>query len=535
MINCTAQERELFKRSYKKQYFNKLILKRKNGEVISNEKIVGESFKVTERICSGSNLKFGLCEAKNIEIDCFDIENLKGEKIEVTLQKVALNTGEIKCTIPFGEFTITSCKKQGFDGRRKIIGYDSLKSSTLDTDMAEMVNENLEKSENFKAFSIYQIKKDMLNKYGIDKKEKEREAIEWFQSTTAENTWNSDTNKFVVTVYERYLESGFKGDEYYTFDIPPSLQISRREKTDELLKKYKLTFSGHNAFFLDRLCCLRLQEKDSKHTLYIYQNNETEYTKISGGTIFVTEKIEIRYGTLNSSEVIETLEFGYKDVLEQSKVYKIKLSNMEKARLEKNVESITLRNVLSSLYELQGEFGRINRITGKLESVKLNRGSLVPQDSLFPSESLFPYGGNSATKEDVSEVWLDENEPEFYGKIKLNYKTLGEDGKETEAVFEYVFDDGINKSYEVRDNWILNNIIMTEDEIKKIAEDMSENIKGISVQGFTAKMTGLPYLEAGDMIEIPNESTMTRVYILERTISGIQGLMDDMSALGGDS
>ena len=61
MINCTAQERELFKRSYKKQYFNKLILKRKNGEVISNEKIVGESFKVTERICSGSNLKFGLC------------------------------------------------------------------------------------------------------------------------------------------------------------------------------------------------------------------------------------------------------------------------------------------------------------------------------------------------------------------------------------------------------------------------------------------------------------------------------------------
>ena len=48
-------------------------------------------------------------------------------------------------------------------------------------------------------------------------------------------------------------------------------------------------------------------------------------------------------------------------------------------------------------------------------------------------------------------------------------------------------------------------------------------------------MTGLPYLEAGDMIEIPNESTMTRVYILERTISGIQGLMDDMSALGGDS
>lgn len=56
-----------------------------NGERedITNENLEGQTFSFTERICSQSSLKFGLCEASVIEFECFGVEDIKGCKIEV--------------------------------------------------------------------------------------------------------------------------------------------------------------------------------------------------------------------------------------------------------------------------------------------------------------------------------------------------------------------------------------------------------------------------------------------------------------------
>lgn len=533
MITCTAKERELFKKDNKK-FYNKVNIKLQNGDVISNDRIVGESLKITERMCSESKIKFGLCEAKNIEIDCFDMEDIQGQKIEITLNKISLENGDIASEIPFGTYRVKSCKKQGVDGRRKIIGYDDLQSSTLDADMSEDVNESLLTDEPFKDHSIYQIEKDMLSKYGINRKERENEEFEWSTSTTSTNYFDSDTSKYFVAIYARYLQHTFESDEYYMFDVPESLQTTRRKTVDSFLSRYGLTFSGSDSFWLSQLCYLRLRCTDGSNKNYVGRNDGTEYTRVSSGTIFVTEKIEIRYGTESNSSIISTLNLGYEDALEQTKVYKIKLSEMEKVRLKKEVSKITLRNIIASIYELQGTFGRMNRTTGLLESVRLNDGGLYPKDSITPSDVLFPDGGSSIKRSEMVEVWFDESETESFGGIKLHYKSQSDDGKESENVYEYIFDDSIDGIYEVKGNWILENIVTTEEQIAIIAEQMAENIRGINVCSFTTKTVGLPYLEVGDMIEIPNESEMKKVYILERTISGIQDLKDEMSALGGD-
>ena len=533
MIPCTAEEREMFKKNESK-FHNRIKMKLQSGEIISNNRIVGESFKITERMCSESSLKFGLCEAKNIEIECFGIEDLTGQKVEITIEKVRTENEESVCTIPFGIYTIKSCKKQGVDGRRKIVGYDELQSSTLDADMTESVNDNLQVEESFKSHSIYQIEKDMLSQFGINRKERDNEEIKWTTSTTATNSSNSDTSEYFVKRYSRYLEHKFEEEEYYMFDVPESLQTSRKQKVDTFLEKYSLTFSGSDAFWLSQLCYLRLHCTDGSEKNYVGRNDGTEYTKVKSGTILVTEKIEIRYGTESSSTLVSTLELGYEDALEQARVYKIKLSEMEKVRLQKEVSSITLRNVIASIYELQGTFGKIDRVTGLLEPVRLNKGSLYPRETLYPSDMLFPYGGNSIKRSEILDIWIDEKAAESFGKIKLYYNALDEEGKETEKIYEHVFDESAVGVYEIKGNWILENCIVTEEKITEIAEEMSQNIKGISVCGFTVKMIGLPYMETGDMIEIPNENEVKKVYILERTISGIQNLTDELSALGGE-
>lgn len=530
MIKTSVRLRELFKYGGNGKSFNNVKITVENGETIENDRIVGESLKMTERMCSGNTLKFGVCEAKTLEVECLDVGNLRGKKINVRVETV--EEGKKVGEIIYGDFTVKTCKKDALSGRRKIIAYDGLKSSTLDADLSDVVNDGLEG----KGKSIYQIMKDMLGKYGIDRKEIESEKIEWITGTTGENSDGSSTSKYYAYVYSRHIEGNFSPEEYYMFDIPGQLQEERYSVIDDYLRSAGLSFSGSNAFWLGQLCYLRtLDVFGTEKNYFDGIGTETEHTDIWSAVIFVAEKVEIRYGTEKSYSVIKSFDFGYEDVLTSAKVYRKKLSEMEKTRLNRAVEKATLRNILESIYELKAEFGRMNRETGLLESVRMNGGGLSPQEALLPTRGLHPHGGSSAAREMVEEVWIDENGAEKFGKLKMNYKTVDEKGDAVDAVFEYEFDAGVNNQYEVRNNWILSNTIMTEEQVERIAKEMAENMKGIEVYQFSATMTGLPYLEAGDMVEIPDGNKVKKVYLLERTVSGIQGMTDSVSALGGDS
>jgi len=529
MIKTSVKLRELFKYGGNGKSFNNVKIVVENGETIGNDRIVEESLKMTERMCSGDTLKFGVCEAKTLEVECINIGNLRGKKINVRVETV--EGGKKVGEISYGDFTVKSCKKEAMSGRRKIIAYDAMKSSTLDADLSDIVNDGLGE----RGKSIYQIMKDMLGKYGIDRKEMESEKIEWITNTTGENSDSSSTSQYYAYVYSRYLRGNFDPEEYYMFDIPGRLQEERRSVIDSYLKSADLSFEGSAAFWLGQLCYLRTIDVSGTERNYLNGIEvSTEHTDIESATIFVAEKVEIRYGTEKSYSVIKRFEFGCTDVLETAKIYRKKLSEMEKTRLNRAVEKATLRNILESIYELKAEFGRMNRTTGLLESVRMNGGGLHPRESLLPSRNLYPSGGSSAAREMVEEVWIDENGSEKFGKLKINYKVADEKGDAVDAVFEYEFDPSLKDQYEVKDNWILSNTVMSEEQVEKIAKEMSENMKGIEIYPFSATIKGMPYLEAGDMIEIPDGDKVKKVYMLERTISGIHGMTDSISALGGD-
>ncbi len=111
-----------------------------NGESadIVNDKIVAESFSFTERLCSQSTLKFGLCEASVVEFECVGIGNIKGYEIAVyheidisSLSEAFIaeygmtsdDVGFLFYQIPYGVFVVDECHRQSDMKKRKVVAY----------------------------------------------------------------------------------------------------------------------------------------------------------------------------------------------------------------------------------------------------------------------------------------------------------------------------------------------------------------------------------------------------------------------------
>ncbi len=111
-----------------------------NGERadIINDNIDGENFRFTERICSRSQLKFGLCEANVVEFTCVGVENIKGCEIEVfheiditslsseLIPRYASFTTDVPYPYfrwSYGKFVVDECPRQSDMRRRKVVAY----------------------------------------------------------------------------------------------------------------------------------------------------------------------------------------------------------------------------------------------------------------------------------------------------------------------------------------------------------------------------------------------------------------------------
>ena len=145
---------------------------------IENDKLVKESVKIDERMCSDDNLKFGLCEGSQLEFQAFDIDNLTGKRIqafvdvkypvysydydESTDKTTKYETIE-ECSIPMGWYDVQESSRQASTGIRKISAYNKLKSDYLDAE----ANALIVKEFGTQTIRILDILEFLLRKYGI--------------------------------------------------------------------------------------------------------------------------------------------------------------------------------------------------------------------------------------------------------------------------------------------------------------------------------------------------------------------------------
>lgn len=101
---------------------------------ITNDNLVDGTVRLDERMNSGDEFKFGLCEGSSIEFEYFGFDNIKNRNIKITLdvQYKDENAQLQWYSIPMGFYTVDTCQRQASTGIFKVTGYNNLKSKYLD-------------------------------------------------------------------------------------------------------------------------------------------------------------------------------------------------------------------------------------------------------------------------------------------------------------------------------------------------------------------------------------------------------------------
>lgn len=101
---------------------------------IDNDTLVKESVKLDERMATGSDLKFGLCEGSSFEFQYFEHPNIRGRRLRVfiDIQYVNENNEIAWHRLPMGFFDVDQCSRQVSTGIQKVVAYNKLKSAYLD-------------------------------------------------------------------------------------------------------------------------------------------------------------------------------------------------------------------------------------------------------------------------------------------------------------------------------------------------------------------------------------------------------------------
>lgn len=148
--------------------------------VIDNNSLVSESVIFDERMSSGKDLVFGLCEGASIEFQYFDHPSILGRRIQVLIdvQYQTVNNELSWYEIPIGWFDVDACPRQASTGIRKVTAYNKLKSDYLDQKANEILLSNLDDAT--VDLTVYSIRNTLLNDF----------EIEPYEYTTQE-TWSS--------------------------------------------------------------------------------------------------------------------------------------------------------------------------------------------------------------------------------------------------------------------------------------------------------------------------------------------------------
>lgn len=209
---------------YKKNYrFNILNDDETVDFTIDNDTLVKESVKFDERMASGNELKFGLCEGTSLEFQYFNHDNITGRRLQafIDVEYVESNNSKQWHTIPMGFFTVDKCPMQFSTGIRKVTAFNKLMSKYLDQKANSFLIDSF--SSGSADILIYDIQDILLNGYQIEHEIKPIEPIEG--SIFAGDTVSFSLNMpFFFTQIEG-LKTPLSGYEYDNGGGPtPTLQ-----------------------------------------------------------------------------------------------------------------------------------------------------------------------------------------------------------------------------------------------------------------------------------------------------------------------
>jgi hypothetical protein len=196
----------------------------------------------------------------------------------------------------------------------------------------------------------------------------------------------------------------------------------------------------------------------------------------------------------------------------------------------------SMTNNVQAAAEILGSFIHIDRYGNKKLVDVSNNFALYPEETLYPEENdtdLYPSDGTGeiAVLSDYSSVWFEDYECQPYGKIYVSYKnTSGND-----ELLKYTFDRRYDNVYIMNDNYIFKNGNWKPADIREIINRcFIPKLRFIRYTPANLEMLGLPYLEAGDCVQVLTDTGGVEVFMLRRTLSGEQYLTDSIEVDGDE-
>ena len=551
--------------------------------VIDNNRLVSESVKFDERMCSDKNLKFGLCEGTNLEFQAFDIPNLTGQSLYAAIRiqyKTEDNTLDWY-TIPLGWFTVDETSRQATTGIRKVSCYNKLLSDYLDAKANGLIEEVVDEGETGKpehTVSLRTMLDRLLENYYI---EVEPDIKLDLHPVTNNSSYNADcftrlNSSFRNSGYylrtlmlNRYItiDGGYKGDSYYRVVMNPKAidayfeQRRRNRIRDNGGNLYEYypgylepdSMAGTHGTYYD-LSATQSHERlrvAGRLTYNILDNRNTEVYDTGwmtglDGVYIISVSVPIIYQTKtqyndqisdeDADEMDEEFSTFESYLMEHLTIMERNLTEIEKKAFSlTDVEEwpdVSLRDLQSATFEMACQYGRLDRQTDLFSGVELNNSRLLPADTLYPDNSLYPDSvAERSNPAMYSKLWADEGNVRSFRYLIITYKgteVVEGQTQEVEKTLQRTVNADGTDDYNMSDNWLFKNLVWSDSNVADYAAAMVAKMRNMTWFPFEMWCAGLPYIETGDEVEINMADGAYTSYVLRRNLNGIQNLQDEM-------
>ena len=556
-----------------------------NGENadLTNADIVSGSVRFTESVSSKDVLQFGLAESPRIEFECVNVPNIYGMTIEcgIEVDTSSLSAADITTIqgnpgdgtlvlsadsdigygyyrIPYGVFTVTSCPRSaGAMWKRRVEAYGR---DIATTEESEFLHRKLGLT-----YYVPTIKQNLPNLFAQEANVLPFTTTDSTVSMTSASigtssllnlSWNTSggadnvhydlsphTQNRTYYVYNTVYDNI---EDLFRFTCEADTSVIDEIYADMRERHFFDYAPNRSEYFFNLLRCML-------EPMIVFGTTDLDYL-VEGLPFDNVEDSGYLYTYSNAHDILivypyYSLDFDlYKDgVIE--KTYHVvpyitnpslKKYNATDTRLQyMNMEfpntrdyengtyqfyrTVDIPSLLEGFAELNAKYIQCDRKNG-IRLVGLSKSSPISMDT-----------------DEYMEMWWDEYDVSPIGTVDITYK---DSNLNAEQEIEYSLGTNGLSVYDMTSNYIFKNMTLKANDVgETLYTYVTELVKtyfkpNVTAIGFTPtdlSALGLPYIEAGDYLEIDDGNGGTvGTYIMSRTLSGVQFLEDDIESKGGE-
>ena len=456
MLATPIEVKKAYKEGTHKKNYRFVVLNDDGTEdfTIDNDTLVAESVHIDERMATGSELKFGLCEGSSLEFQYFDHPNINGRQVQAFID---IDYGEDEpYSTPMGYFTVKECPRQFSTGIYKATAYNKLQSDYLDADATDLLASENYDEDNTGSISLYSLLSNALEGYSIDARAPVA-GIAYYMSSPEYIVPNDevislyDSSGQTVTYHLHILHQSLglrddNPDKYIAANVGEGLvnlttQIVNAVLTDThaqgayvIVRPTRaaagefvpladvLNTTQYDTYFLTNASnSIKFPVGAFKGILY-WQYTATPdnnyYYPLVGFLSYNVGHLMSSYhygATMDMRMIIpigcyltsgqgtdsgkasaainswKTAFFNtYNGYVGQN--FERVLTPIEEYRVTSSflTTNVTLRELQSAVFEISCQFGQLDRVTDFFSGVELNGGGLYPAETLYPADGLYP-------------------------------------------------------------------------------------------------------------------------------------------------